>query len=74
MLGCKELGCQPSASWMVGDHLFDIRSGREAGCTTVLLLHADRPTPDYADQADHVINRLPELLDLLARPAVNQRA
>ncbi|HUU82597.1 MAG TPA: HAD family hydrolase [Phycisphaerae bacterium] len=70
---CQELECQPSASWMVGDHLFDIRSGRQAGCTTVLLLHADRPTPEYADQADHVINRLTELLDLLDKAPVNQR-
>lgn len=61
---CAELNCRPSESWMVGDHLFDIRSGRQAGCTTVLML-GDRPAPEYARQADHVIRRLGELVDLL---------
>ena len=61
---CDGLGCRTAESWMVGDHLFDIRSGREAGCTTVLML-GDRPAPDYAGQADHVIRRLCQLLDLL---------
>ena len=64
---CKELGCQPSASWMVGDHLFDIRCGRQAGCTAVLFC-GRRPPPEYANQADHVINHLPELLELLDEP------
>lgn len=66
---CARLGCQPTESWMVGDHLFDIRCGRQAGCTTVLFC-GRRPPPEYADQADHVIDRLPELLELLDEPAV----
>jgi HAD superfamily hydrolase (TIGR01509 family) len=64
---CNELGCDPTQSWMVGDHLFDILSGREAGCTTVLLC-GHRPTPEYADQAHHVISRLPQLLELIDQP------
>lgn len=64
---CRELGRAPRESWMVGDYLFDIQSGRAAGCATVLML-GDRPDPDYADQADHRIRRLRELLDLLRKP------
>ena len=61
---CAELARLPRESWMVGDYLFDILSGRAAGCTTVLMItHAQ--APDFADQADHRIRRLPELLDLL---------
>ncbi|MCP4250616.1 MAG: HAD family hydrolase [bacterium] len=61
---CEELSCDVATSWMVGDHLFDIRSGREAGCRTVLMI-GDRPPPAYAGQADHLIRRLPELLELV---------
>ncbi|MHC4062881.1 MAG: HAD family hydrolase [Planctomycetota bacterium] len=61
---CAELGCRPGESWMVGDHLFDIQSGSDAGCTTVLFV-GDRPAPDYAHRADHVIRRLGELPALL---------
>jgi len=50
---------------MVGDYLLDIVTGRAAGCRTVLIV-SDQQPPDFADQADHVIKRLPELLDLLA--------
>jgi len=60
----EQLGCAPNESWMVGDYLFDIQAGREAGCTTVLML-GDKPIPAYADQADRVIRRLPELLELI---------
>ncbi len=61
---CVELGADPGVSWMVGDYLFDIIAGRQAGARTVLLID-DREAPPYADQADHVIRRLPELLTLL---------
>jgi len=61
---CRELDCEPTASWVVGDYLFDLQSGRQAGCTTVLML-GDLPVPDYAHLADHVIRRLPALLELV---------
>ena len=61
---CCELNADPCHSWMVGDYLFDILSGREAGTKTVLMI-GDKPTPDYADQADHVIRRLADLLEFL---------
>jgi HAD superfamily hydrolase (TIGR01549 family) len=61
---CRTLGAAPSSSWVVGDYLFDIQSGRAAGAVTVLMV-GDGPEPAYADQADHVIRRLTELLDLL---------
>lgn len=66
---CEDTGCDPKASWMIGDHLFDLQSGRSAGCTTVLML-GDRPRPDYADEADHVITSLRELVILVECEAV----
>ncbi len=57
---CHELGAAPERSWMVGDYLFDILSGKEAGARTVLML-GDRDVPEFAARADHVIRRLDEL-------------
>jgi len=65
---CSELKCSPLASWMTGDHRFDIESGRQAGCTTALLVNGEQ-APAYAAQADHVIHRLPELLPLVGDAA-----
>ncbi|MGB2984600.1 MAG: HAD family hydrolase [Phycisphaerae bacterium] len=61
---CEELRADPQRSWMVGDYLFDIISGQEAGTRTVLMV-GDKPTPDFADRADHVIRRLAELLPII---------
>lgn len=61
---CRELGADPRDSWMVGDYLFDIQSGRAAGATTVLMI-GDRERPDFADQADHTIRRLVDLLPIV---------
>lgn len=61
---CRQLMARPSESWMVGDFLFDIMSGRAAGARTVLMIGA-HPDPEYASQADHVIRELRELLPLL---------
>jgi HAD superfamily hydrolase (TIGR01509 family) len=63
---CRSLECNPKKSWMVGDYLFDIQSGREAGCTTVLML-GGRDCPSYAREADHVIAALPDLISLITR-------
>ncbi len=62
---CAELHTEPSRSWMVGDFLFDILSGRAAGTKTVLMI-GDQPPPPFADQADHVIRSLRELLPLIS--------
>ena len=62
---CRRLGVPATSAWVVGDYLFDVQAGNAAGATTVLMI-GDRPRPDFADQADHVIRRLSELLGLLA--------
>jgi len=61
---CKELHVDPRESYVVGDYLFDILSGQAAGAGTVLMV-GDRPPPEYADQADHIIRHLTELLPIL---------
>lgn len=63
---CRELATDPGASWVVGDFLFDLQSGRAAGTRTVLMI-GDDPVPDFADQADYVIRRLAELPAVILR-------
>ena len=60
---CRALDVPPSATLMVGDYLFDILAGQAAGARTALVIH-DGPPPAYADQADHVIRRLAEVLTI----------
>ena len=61
---CSELQANPRESWMVGDYLFDILSGEGAGTSTVLMV-GDKPAPEYAAKADHVIRRLRDLLPII---------
>ncbi len=61
---CMKTKSNPRKSWMVGDHLFDIQSGRDAGCTTILMI-GHNPTPEYASQADHVIKSIPAIVQLV---------
>ncbi|GMU37679.1 MAG: HAD family hydrolase [Phycisphaerae bacterium] len=63
---CRQLKADPTASWVVGDYLFDLQSGRLAGTRTILMI-GDGPTPSFASAADHVIRRLAELLPLIDR-------
>lgn len=57
---CSELSANPSSSWMVGDYLFDIISGSQAGTKTVLMIGSGTE-PEFATRADHVIRKLREL-------------
>ena len=61
---CARAGRYPADSWMVGDHLFDILSGRAAGAHTALLL-GPATEEAWKTKADYTIESLPELLDLV---------
>lgn len=64
---CGQLAADPQCSWMVGDHRMDMLSGRAAGARTVLMI-GDQAAPEFADQADHVIRQLSELLSIVESP------
>ncbi len=61
---CHHLGVPVDQSWMVGDYLYDIQAGKQAGAGTVLLVDDDL-LPDYAGQADRVVHCLEEVLLIL---------
>jgi len=60
---CAELGVSPDRTACVGDFHYDILAAQQAGAVSILL--ADAEMPDFADEADYVISRLAELLDIL---------
>lgn len=63
---CAQLGVAPAHVLSVGDFLFDIQCGAAAGAMTALMI-GDAEPPPFADQADFVIRRLDELLDIVGR-------
>jgi len=60
---CAELGIAPERTACVGDFHYDITAANAAGAVSILL--APGPRPEFADEADHVIGRLDELLEVL---------
>jgi phosphoglycolate phosphatase-like HAD superfamily hydrolase len=48
---------------MVGDYLFDIQAGRDAGTETVFVDNLGRP--EYASQADRSVKTLGELFEII---------
>jgi HAD superfamily hydrolase (TIGR01509 family) len=63
-LACRRLGTTPSASWMVGDFLYDIQAGQAAGCAATVLLSEPSQRP-FEHEATFVVERLEELIRLL---------
>jgi len=59
----REWHAEPSSAVMVGDYLFDLRSGREAGTATVYI----DPSGEFkwAEHADASVRDLPELLRII---------
>jgi len=62
----EELKCAKEHSWMVGDHIMDIESGRAAGVKTVGFLRDYRPR-DFFDVVapDAVVTNLQEVLGVV---------
>ena len=63
LAACRELGVEPRRTVSVGDFRYDIEAANAAGAVSVLL--AAKARPDFADQADHVITKMGQLLDIL---------
>ena len=62
---CRALRARADEACMIGDFHFDIACGNAAGSTTVLLWERGVALPNWADEADHVIEDLRELLGIL---------
>ncbi|MHC4561299.1 MAG: HAD family hydrolase [Planctomycetota bacterium] len=60
---CRELGVRPARTACVGDFRYDIEAANAAGAVSVLLTGG--LSPGFADEADYVIDRLPELCTIV---------
>lgn len=60
---CRRLGVDPAAAWMVGDGVFDIQAGLNAGIKTVWLSH--RRPKRFPETPWREVNDLWELIRLL---------
>ncbi len=60
----RKLKTDPGRILVVGDYLFDIQAGKNAGTLAALLVNHS-PVPDYAGIADYVISDLLEILNIL---------
>jgi len=61
----RRMGVALERILVVGDYLFDIQAGKNAGTMTALLVNQG-PIPEYASIADYVIQDLLEILLLLS--------
>jgi HAD superfamily hydrolase (TIGR01549 family) len=64
LTACRALGCDPKASVMVGDYIFDIEAGASAGCRTVFLeTDTFRHLKPYADERICALRELQSILE-----------
>ena len=60
-------GLPPHEMIVIGDYLFDIQAGRRAGARSILFAPGSRP--DYAHEADFVLQHFRDAVDLINRMA-----
>ena len=64
IFAANKLSVKPEEILMVGDYLYDIQAGINAGSRTALLIHPDK-TISFEVQSDYVIFRLSEIEAIL---------
>ena len=60
----EAMGVKAERTLVVGDYLFDIEAGRRAGTQTALFVNG-RNVPEYAENADYVIDDLLAIADIV---------
>ena len=64
----RRLSVEPAQAMMVGDYLFDIQAARAAHVDSVLLTEPGAPRPVFAQQADFVVSRLEQIVEVMDAP------
>lgn len=63
---CGPLGWQPAETLVIGDAVFDIEMGRNAGCKTCAVTYGNQSAEQLlSSRPDTIINTFPTLLTLL---------
>ncbi len=63
---CVMADAEPGRSVMVGDFLFDLQSGKAGGGVSVLIA-TNEEYRDFVHEADYVIHRLDELIEVIEK-------
>ena len=61
---CEHFGTTPAKTIVVGDFLHDLLSAKAAGATAILI-NTSKNSADFRIHADHIINSLAELFDII---------
>ena len=61
---CEFFKVKPQQTLVVGDYLFDLQSAKAAGAAAVLI-KTGKNAEQFASYADYVIDKLPELIDII---------
>lgn len=64
---CKSLNVNPSEAIMVGDSIYDIISGREAGSKTCGVLYSFMKDSILKEKADYYVEDLMEIIDIVKK-------
>lgn len=67
----RQLGVDAKRCLVVGDFVFDIDAGRNAGARTALYWPKEKMLPPFADRADHVIHDLMDVCEIVWRARSN---
>lgn len=67
---CQAFAIEPEEALAVGDYLFDILSANAAGCVSVLY-KSHKDADKFAIHADHCIDELPQLIEIIENGNLN---
>jgi len=62
---CRQFGVEPAETLLVGDYLFDLLCAKAAGAVPVLLANHHQAA-EFAEHADFCIEKINEVLDIIA--------
>jgi pyrophosphatase PpaX len=63
---CETLGIKPEEAIMVGDSIYDIMCGKDAGCSTCAVTYSEFGLDELLEcKPDYVIDSLEKLLDII---------
>ncbi len=71
---CRELGIDPSVSWLMGDILDDVEAGKRAGTRAILLNVGTEGEPDCPERTpEFIADNFSEAVEYILRPPEGHR-
>ncbi len=64
---CKKLGVKPEEAVMIGDHIFDMQSAKNAGATAIGVTTGASTRQELEKEADYVIDEISEAIEVIEK-------